>query len=73
MCTHSYNDAYPLEDKTKKYKSKYIIAQEQDDPNCIRIMELHYNQYGNESGLRFNCINKKHAKMYEKQHKVMRK
>ena len=38
MCTELYNDAYPIEDTTKKYKSEYIIAQEQNDSDCIRIM-----------------------------------
>ena len=67
MCTDLYNDSdFPLDDKEKKYKSEYIIAQEQNDPNCIRIMELDYNEYGNKSGMSFNCISKKHAKMYEK-------
>ena len=66
MCTQAYNDSdFPLEDEEKKYKSEYIIAQEQDDPECIRIMELNYNEYGKENGLSFNCISKKHSKMYE--------
>ena len=66
MCTELYNDSdFPLEDTTKKYKSEYIIAQEQNDSDCIRIMNRMYNEYGNSSGLKFYCISRKHAKMYE--------
>ena len=66
MCTPPYNDSdFPLNYTTKKYKSEYIIAQEQNDSDCIRIMNRMYNEYGNPSGLKFYCISRKHAKMYE--------
>lgn len=65
MCTELYNNVYPMEDTAKKYKSEYIIIQEQDDPDCVRIMNRMYNEYGNSSGLKFYCISRKHSKMYE--------
>ena len=65
MCTELYNDAYPIEDTTKKYKSEYIIAQEQNHPTCIEIIHKSYNEYGKPSGREIYCINKKHSKMYE--------
>ena len=65
MCTELYNDAYSIEDTTKKYKSEYIIAQEQNHPTCIEIIHKSYNEYGKPSGREIYCINKKHSKMYE--------
>ena len=65
MCTELYNDAYPIEDTTKKYKSEYIIAQEQNHPTCIEVIHKSYNEYGKPSGREIYCINKKHSKMYE--------
>ena len=67
MCTHLYNDEYPLKDKTKKYKSEYVIMQEQSHPTCVKIIHNSYYEYdGHQSGREIYCINKKHAKMYEK-------
>ena len=65
MCTELYNDAYPMEDASKKYKIEYIIAQEQNHPTCIEIIYKSYNEYGKPSGKEIYCISKKHAKMYE--------
>ena len=66
MCTPPYNDSdFPLNYTTKKYKSEYIIAQEQNHPTCIEIIHKSYNEYGKPSGREIYCINKKHAKMYE--------
>ena len=65
MCTELYNDAYPIEDTTKKYKSEYIIAQEQNHPTCIEVIHKSYNEYGKPSGREIYCISKKHSKMYE--------
>ena len=65
MCTELYNDAYPIEDTTKKYKSEYIIAQEQNHPTCIEIIHKSYNEYGKPSGREIYCISKKHSKMYK--------
>lgn len=71
MCTHSYNDEYPLENNLKNRKYEYIIAQEQNHPTCVEIIDKSYNEYGNPSGREIYCINKKHAKMYEKKHKKL--
>jgi len=66
MCTPPYNDSdFPLNYTTKKYKSEYIIAQEQNHPICIKIIHKSYNEYGKPSGREIYCINKKHSKMYE--------